>query len=137
MSLPQGITDAFERHLYLAMPQFEREAFHEHKRWTRVSCYLRKIFFSDNYQTDPVATLKKEADRHVIFSAEWGVVFGQFPGDPNCREPNTYADRMKQSLLVEFPLLEEAVRVVGNLPDLIQTSGPLSSTFSGNTSIQG
>ena len=114
MSLPQGIIDSFERYLYFAMPEFERMAFHENKRWPRVSRYLRKILFSYDYQTDPVATLKREADKHTIFSAEWCVVFGQFPGDPKSLDTNTYAERMRQSLLIEFPPLEKSVRLVCN-----------------------
>ena len=117
MSVPSGITDPFERYLYLAMPEFERMAFHANKRWPRVACYLRKVFFSEEYKKDPVATLQKEVDRHSILSAEWMVTFGQFPGDPMSLATNTYAARMKQSLLVEFPPLEESARTISEFGD--------------------
>ena len=119
VSIPSEITDPFEKYLYFSMPEFERIAFHANKKWPRLACYLRKILFSDAYKNDPVATLEKEFDKHPVLSGEWMLTFGQFPGDPMCLPSNTYAERMKQSLMVEFPPLDQASRIISEFGDAV------------------
>ena len=99
---PEFLMTDFEKHLFLAMPMFERQAFLRNEEWTYLSVYVRSVEFSLEYRDDPIGTMRKEAERHPIWSAEWGYFCGEFPNAPDFNALHL-RERLIESTRYEYP----------------------------------